>query len=396
MSIFSSVIPRAAAGRLHALSRQFPALLIVGPRQCGKTTFARAAIAGQYFDLERPSDFEVFAGDPELALERLEQPLVIDEAQLLPPLFSVLRPIIDAQRDRAGRFYLLGSVSPGLVRDVSESLAGRVATIELTPFLYREVAENGLGLEELWLRGAFPDAFLEEEEDRRVDWYEQYAGALVHRDLSAFDLRTSPSELRRFLGMLAHVHGGVLNASQLARSLGVSYHTINRYLDILEGHFLARRLQPWHSNRGKRLVKAPRIYLRDSGLLHSLLGVRSHRQLLESPQRGASWEGFLVEQIVALENLSRTGSQLWFYRTHGGAEVDLIVDRGLRRIGFELKLSSAATRGDARHLVAAIHEGVITSGYLIYAGGRRYPLTEEVEAVPASDLITDYATLAAD
>jgi uncharacterized protein len=187
--------------------------------------------------------------------------------------------------------------------------------------------------------------------------------------------------------MLAHVHGGVLNASELGRSLGVTYHTIGSHLDILEGHFLIRRLAPWHSNLGKRLVKSPKLYVRDSGLLHSLLGIRTGRDLLQSPRRGASWEGMLVEQVVAMEKLSRSGSQFWFYRTQAGAEIDLVVDRGEERIGYEFKCASAVNRHDAAGLATGVADGVITRGRVAYAGDRRYWLTDAVEAIPAVELL---------
>jgi predicted AAA+ superfamily ATPase len=371
------------------LAEQFPAVLILGPRQCGKTTLARHFLHGTYFDLERPSDHQVFAGDVELALSRLDEPLILDEAQTVPQLFSVLRSIIDQKRDRTGRFYLLGSVNPALVRQVSESLAGRVGIVELTPFLYAEVAGPDLDLGNYWLRGGYPDACREADEQRRVRWHEHYVQALVERDLARHGLKTSPFEIRRFLGMLAHLHGGLLNASDLGRSLGVSYHTVGSYLDILEGHFLIRRLQPWSANLGKRLVKSPKIYVRDSGLLHYLLGIRNDRDLLQSPRRGASWEGCLAEQIIALEKLHHAGSQFWFYRTHAGAEIDLLIERGGQRIGYEFKCASAVGRSDASGLKAALTDGVIAEGSVVYFGTRRYPLEDHIEALPAETLLLE-------
>jgi predicted AAA+ superfamily ATPase len=376
------------------MAGQFPAVLIIGPRQCGKTTFAKTFLKGMYFDLERPSDHAVFATDPELALGRLEGTLILDEAQELPALFAVLRSVIDANRQKTGRFYLLGSVSPTLVRRVSESLAGRVGMVELTPFLYGEVVESLRGLDDYWLRGGYPEVCLESDDTRRARWLEQYVQSLVQRDLAGYGLKTSPQEMARFLGMLAHVHGGVLNASELGRSLGVTYHTVGGYLDILEGHFLIRRLQPWHANLGKRLVKSPKLYVRDCGLLHALLGIRDLRGLLQSPRRGASWEGLLVEQVIALERLRQTGSRFWFYRTQAGAEIDLIVDRGEERIGYEFKCGVSVSRGDASGLLAGIADGVLRRGRVVYAGNRRYPLADNVDAVPAVEMLS--ATVSAD
>jgi len=381
------MICRFAQSLVKALAEQFPAVLIVGPRQCGKTTLARHFLQGTYFDLEKPSDHQVFAGDVELALSRLDEPLILDEAQVVPQLFSVLRSVIDQKRERTGRFYLLSYVNPALVRQVSESLAGRIGIVELTPFLYPEVAGPDLDLGGFWLRGGYPDACREPVEQRRARWHEQYVQALLERDLAKHGLKCSPFEMRRLLGMLAHVHGGLLNASELGRSLGVSYHTVGNYLDILEGHFLIRRLAPWFANVGKRLVKSPKVYLRDSGLLHYLLGIRNDRNLLESPRRGASWEGCMAEQIIALEKLRYVGSQFWFYRTRAGAEIDLVIERGGQRFGYEFKCASSVGRSDASGLKAGLADGVISQGAVVYSGPRRYPLTARIEAIPAENLL---------
>lgn len=369
------------------MAAQFPAVLILGPRQCGKTTLAKEWIEGTYFDLEKPSDYRVFADDPELAFRHFKDVLLLDEAQQLPELFSVLRAVIDEDRRRNGRFYLLGSVNPHLIRQVSESLAGRVGMTELTPFLYGEVAGKMDSLHSYWLRGGYPDACLESDTQRRTNWFNQYLQALVQRDLAGFGLKSSPPEMRRFLGMLAHVHGGLLNASELGRSMGVTYHTIGHHLDILEGHFLIRRLQPWHSNLGKRLVKSPKLYVRDCGLLHSLLGIRTEEDLLQSPRRGASWEGMLIENIIAMEAMTHIGSQFWFYRTQAGAEIDLIVDRGNERIGYEFKCGLSVSRKDAAGLKLGLEDGIITKGMVVYAGERQYPLplTADILAIPATD-----------
>jgi uncharacterized protein len=372
---------------VERMASQFPAVLILGPRQCGKTTLAKEWIQGSYFDLEKPSDYAVFADDPEWAFRRLNEVLILDEAQQLPELFSVLRSVIDEHRRRNGRYYLLGSVNPSLIKQVSESLAGRVGMVELTPFLYGEIAHELGSLDAYWLKGGYPDACRESHAEKRITWFDQYVQALVQRDLAGYGLKTSPQEMRRFLGMLAHVHGGLLNASELGRSLGVTYHTIGHHLDLLEGHFLIRCLQPWHANLGKRLVKSRKVYVRDCGLLHYMLGIRTDRDLLQSPRRGASWEGMLIENVIGLEQITRIGSQFWFYRTQAGAEIDLIVDRGEERIGYEFKCGVSVTRNDASGLRAGLEDGVITQGHVVYAGERSFPLTNEIQAVPASALI---------
>ena len=385
------MIHRIAQDKIALMASEFPAVLILGPRQCGKTTIAGTVRDGNYFDLERPSDYEVFSSDPELALARFDAPLILDEAQELPALFSILRSVIDENRTKNGRFYLLGSVNPMLVRQVSESLAGRVGMVELTPFLYAEIAKRLDGrLDANWLRGGFPEVAMLENDRRRTRWLEQYVQSLVQRDLAGYGLKTSPQEMRRFMGMLSHIHGGLLNASELGRSLGVTYHTIGKHLDILEGHFLIRRLQPWHSNMGKRLVKSPKLYVRDSGLLHYLLGIRSAEDLFVSPRRGASWEGFIIEQMIALEQQLYTGSRFWFYRTQAGAEIDLVLERDGQRFGFEFKCAASVSRGDASGLKAGLADGVISRGCIVYAGDRRYPVSEHVEAIPAADLLVNY------
>jgi len=380
------MIDRKAGKFTLRLAQQFPAVLILGPRQCGKTTLAKEFLAGEYFDLEKPSDRQVFAGDAELAFRHFTGPCILDEAQVLPELFPVLRALIDEQRERCGRFFLLGSVNPALVRAISESLAGRVGLVELTPFLFSEVADlAGRNVASLWLRGGFPDAFLAADESSWALWQDNYLRTLVERDLVRQGVRLSAFEMQRFMGLLTHHHGGLLNASELGRAMGLSYHTVGAFLDILEGHFLIRRLPPYFANLGKRLVKSPKVYLRDSGLLHHLLGIPDERRLLESPQRGSSWEGFVIEQLIALETLAHVGSRFYFYRTHAGAEVDLIIDRGQTRIGYEVKCSASVGKGDWSNLRGAIDAGIIQSGFVVYLGERSFPVEERISVVSAAE-----------
>jgi predicted AAA+ superfamily ATPase len=360
-----------------------------GPRQCGKTTLARHFVSGRYFDLEKPSDLQVFTGDIEYALRQLKGPLILDEAQTLPALFPVLRALIDETRRAHGRFFLLGSVSPELVRNISETLAGRVGILELTPFVYPEIAgRRGVKLETLWQRGGFPDAFLARDVESWLAWHEGYMRTFVERDIARHQLTLSAADVRRLMTMLAHSHGGLLNYSNLGRSLGYSYHTVQNVLDLLEGYFLVRRLPPYHANIGKRLVKSPKVYIRDSGVLHYLLGIRNMDALVTSPARGNSFEGCMLEQIVTLENLHRSGSGFYFYRTHAGAEIDLLIDRGQSRIGFEFKAAAATDPRDWQHLEVGIKDGVIDRGLLVYNGQRAFDVSATIRVVPAADLLT--------
>jgi len=381
------MIKRQAEIMVRELSQQFPAVLILGPRQCGKTTLARHFLTGEYFDLERPSDQQVFVDDIEFVLQRFETPLIIDEAQTLPDLFPVLRSMIDLDRQQTGRYTLLGSVNPALVKHISESLAGRVGIVELTPFLFSEITDLKIDLTDFWLKGGFPDALKEKEGSKWQRWQENYLRTFIERDIPRYAVKISPIQIRRLMGMLAHQHGGLFNASDLGRSLGVSYHTIRSYLDLMEGHFLVRRLPPYFPNIKKRIVKSAKIYIRDSGILHYLLGISSARSLLESPKRGNSWEGFMIEQIISREMLQETGSLFYFFRTHAGAEIDLIIERGSERIGYEFKCSVSIGKRDWANLRAGIDEGIIHKGFLVYMGERTFPVAEHISVLNGEELL---------
>lgn len=386
------MIKRLAESLVHELAEQFPAVLILGPRQCGKTTLARHFLKGEYFDLERPSDQQIFVDDIEFALRRFDGPLIIDEAQTLPELFPVLRSMIDENRQQNGRYYLLGSVNPALIKHIAESLAGRVGMVELTPFLFAETSDLKIDLPTYWLKGGYPDAIREKTHSKWQQWQENYVRTFIERDIPRQRLKISSIQMRRLMGMLAHHHGGMLNASDFGRSLGVSYHTVNDYLDILEGHYLIRRLPPYHPNIRKRIVKSPKVYIRDTGVLHYLLGIAVERNLLESPKRGNSWEGLMIEQIIAQEQLQKVGSRFYFYRTYAGAEIDLIVDRGLERIGYEFKCSVSASRKDWTSLRGGIDDGVIHKGFVVYLGERSYPVADNLNVVGGESLLAIGAT----
>ena len=339
---------RLASPVLRMAAAQFPVVAILGARQAGKTTLARAAFPDfEYLDLEDPRTAERFRDDARFALERKgDGGLILDEAQAVPAVFAALRGAVDAHRTGNGRFILLGSAQPALVRGVAESLAGRVATVDLDPLTACE-ALTGDGTRDdwrtLWLKGGFPDAL---RGDFR-GWWEAYLRMLLERDLPQYGISADPIFMRRLLAMLAHQHGGLLNASSLGASLGVSYHTIQRHIDVLEAVFLVRRLAPWFRNVGKRLTKSPKLYIRDSGLLHHLLNISSAEELANHPSRGASWEGFVIEDVLRRERAARPASTSWFWRTAAGAEVDLLLDRGSEKVAIEIKAGSGT---DARAL----------------------------------------------
>jgi len=313
----------------------YPAVALVGPRQCGKTTLARG-LSGRYFDLEQESDRLRL----DLQWEELQDSrrlVVLDEAQAWPEVFPRVRAAIDRHRRRNGRFLLLGSVSPAIMAQVSESLAGRLALVELTPFSLSEL--RGVSPERLWSRGGYPDGGVRGGR-RYPTWQLDYLTLLAQRDLPAWGLPAKPQTTLRLLRMLAALHGQLWNASQVGQSLGLSYHTVNGYLDYLEGAFLIRRLPPYHANVGKRLVKSPKVYWRDSGLLHALLGGVAEARLPDQPWVAASWEGFVIEQLLAGLAQRDLRFEPYFLRTSDQHEIDLVLDLGGRLWAIEVKLTS--------------------------------------------------------
>lgn len=354
--------PRLATARLRHLATQFPAVAILGPRQVGKTTLARATFPDlPYCDLEDPALRQLFVDDARFQLDARAQPgLILDEAQVVPEVFSALRGSIDAHRRDNGRFIVLGSTQPALVKQVAESLAGRIGILELDPLTASEAATGDASYppqdwRNVWLTGGFPDALHAYERGGSFrDWWESFLRTYIERDLPMLGLSADPLLLRRLLTMLAHAQGGIANTNQFAASLGVAHGTIARYLDILERSFLLRRLPPYFRNIGKRLVKAPRLYLRDTGLLHHLLGIDNLATLDSHPGRGASWETFVLEDLIRRERLTHAHTQAFFWRTAAGAEADLVIERGERRYVVEVKSARAASPYLARSLKALL------------------------------------------
>jgi predicted AAA+ superfamily ATPase len=333
---------------IHDRLRRFPAVAVVGPRQCGKTTLARELAAG-YFNLEAPEDrLKLDATWPQVMKGPF--PVVLDEAQCWPEVFSRLRGEIDAARKKNGRFILLGSIAPSLMRGVSESLAGRMATVELTPFTLAEVPDP----DRLWRFGGYPDGGVLEADAYPV-WADNYLRAMAERDLPTWGLPAKPLVTQRLFRMLAAEQGSMLNLSKLGQNLGLSYHTVSSYLDYLEGTYLIRRLPAYTPNLRKRLAKTPRVYWRDSGLLHALLKHAPGDDLFSQPWVGASWEGFVIEQILAAYVSRDEHIEAFYFRTHDGYEADLVIDHGRTREVIEIKLSSAPSASDQARLDVSAH-----------------------------------------
>jgi len=337
--------PRAIGQRLQQNLRQYPAVALVGPRQCGKTTLAQS-LGGHYFDLEDEADVLKLDLSWDQLIEQREL-VVLDEAQSYPPVFKRMRSAIDRRRRDNGRFLVLGSVSPALMREVSESLAGRLGLVELTPFFLDEVGEEGL--DALWLHGGFPDGGVLGT-DAMPGWQRNYLALLAQRDLPAWGLPSKPQMTERLFKMLAVAHGTPWNASAIGQSLGLNYQTVNSYMDYLEGAFLLRRLQPFHANVRKRFVKSPKIYWRDSGLLHALSGVSTMDALLSQPWAGASWEGFVIQQALNRLNASGTDCAPYYLRTSDQYEIDLLLDFGTERWACEIKLTADPKADDLARL----------------------------------------------
>lgn len=377
-----NLIQRNQAKKLHHYLNLFPIVAIIGPRQAGKTTFAKMELPDwQYFDLERPSDYARVSSDIEFFLKHYGDDCIIDEAQTLPELFPALRHHIDNMRGKKGRIVLLGSVNPMLVKNISESLAGRIGFVELSPFQYSEVRPIlSINIEDFWLKGGYPEPLLWNIEDHMV-WMQQYVKTFVERDIiRTLKSSLSPQRQIQLLTMLAHWHGKLWNASQISSAFGVSYHTINNYLDVMEGHFLIRRLVPYHKNIGKRLVKSPKFYYRDTGLLHYLLNVLSIEVLRVSPYRGFSFEGFVIEQLINKHLLTAKGQvRFYFFRTAQGHEIDLLVFAEGQAHAYEIKAGSTVQLSDIDGFKRALEYLNIDKGVVIYFGEEDFSLTRQID-----------------
>jgi predicted AAA+ superfamily ATPase len=368
--------------------QRFPIVSLLGPRQVGKTTLARQVAADQpahFFDLE-DLDAQARLAEPKTALERLTGLIILDEIQRQPELFSLLRVLAD-RRPAPARFLITGSASPTLVRGVSESLAGRVALVDVAGFDLGEIGADRWRT--LWWRGGYPLAFLADSDPGSFDWQEQFIRVLTERDIPQLGIGVPAVTLRRFWTMLAHYHAQVWNGSELARSLGASEPTMRRYLDILTSTFMVRQLTPWHENLGKRQVKAPKVYLRDPGMLHRLMRLQSFEDLESHPKLGASWEGFALEQVLHVVG----DHDAYFWATHAGAELDLLVHRGSQRYGFEFKYGRNPSLTKSMH--TALKDLRLDRLYVVHPGDECYELNDHTEAVGILHLTARLAPLRA-
>jgi len=391
-SIFTVITRTLQQRTLERLLSRNPVVAVLGARQVGKTTLARDLVersrrSATIFDLERARDVARLE-DPELALGGLTGTIILDEIQRRPELFPALRVLVDRPRTPA-RFLVLGSASPELLQQSSESLAGRIAYHELAGFSLDEIGMENF--QRLWLRGGFPRAYTARSNADSLSWRRDFLRTFLERDVPQLGITIAAATLERFWAMLAHYHAQIWNASEFARSFGVSHHVTRRYLDALRATFMVRTLAPWSANIKKRQVKSPKIYIRDSGLLHTLLEIRSMHELERHPKIGASWEGFLVEAVI--HQLGARPEQCYFWATHTGAELDLLVVQGRRRYGFEIKRTTAPRITPSMR--SALESLQLTRLDVIHAGSETFPLARDVRAVAAQRLLADLDPLAA-
>jgi len=370
--------------RLRAGLKTSPAVALLGPRQCGKTTLARQLAStskSTYFDLENPVDLARLS-EPMTALESLRGLIVIDEVQRHPDLFPILRVLLDRRPIRA-RFLILGSASPESLRQSSETLAGRIAIVEMAGFTLEEL--NRPDLNRLWLRGGFPRSFLARTEAASAAWREDFIRTFLERDLAQLGVQVPSGTMRRFWTMTAHYSGAIWNSSEIGRSLGEAHTTIKRHLDALSGALVVRVLEPWYANVGKRLVKSPKVYIRDSGLLHTLLGIGDRRQLDGHPVVGGSWEGFVIEQLLAHLPMAKA----YYWRTQAGAEIDLLLFLKGQRIGIEIKRADAPKMTPS--MGSALEDLDLHRLLVVYPGSVRYTLRPKVEVMSLAHCLAELA-----
>ena len=380
------IVPRLLAARLSALLSRFPAVLLYGPRQCGKSTLARTVLHNWTFlDLERPLDMASLTADLEGFLQAHPRHLVLDEAQRLPALFPALRSAIDRGRGNS-RYLLTGSAGPALIANASETLAGRVGILELTPFLPSELPRPPLA-KDRWFWGGYPPVLGRRTHAARHDWLDSYVSTYLERDLPSLGVRLPAPRLRSLWTMLTHVHGNVLNVADLARSLTVSSHTVANDLDVLEATFMIRRLPPFFANVQKRLSKSPKLYVRDSGLLHFLAGLRSPAELTTWPRRGASFEGMVIEELCAWAARRFVRPGVFYWRTQAGAEVDLLLVDGRRIIPIEIKLGASFDPRSIAGLRQCMADLQLARGYVVTTGDERRAIGRGIEVVPWRDVL---------
>ena len=377
------LIERKAYGnRVCRVLENRPVVAILGPRQCGKTTLARELFTGHFsfLDLERPSDLAKLSSGAEFYLREKKGPLVIDEAQRMPEIFPLLRVEVDRRR-KPGQFVLLGSSSFQLIQSISESLAGRVGFVELGPLGLFELGSD-ISLWHHWVKGGFPDALLGGKEEKlSFDWHEDYTRALIERDLPGLGIDIGPGEFRRLWAMACHFHGELLNMNKMASSLGLSPHTVKRYVDILEHTFMVRRLSPYFANIKKRIIKSPKLYIRDSGLFHYFSRILSRQDLVEHPSLGKSFEGFVVELIAQILALLTPEFELFFFRTSDGIETDILLKKGRYHVPIEIK----STLSPNIQMVAPLEKTLSLlrskKGFVIHLGEESFPLSKSIRAI---------------